>query len=47
MFENDMFAVAIVVVVFAVLAYDLSFNRGEWLAILSGFLHDTLREIRR
>jgi len=26
MFENDMFAVAIVAMVFAVLAYDLSFN---------------------
>jgi hypothetical protein len=47
MFENDMLAVAIVVVVFVVLAYDLSFNHGDWLAILSGFLNDTLREIRR
>jgi len=47
MFENDMFAVAIVAMVFAVLAYDLSFNHGEWLAILGGFANDTLREIRR
>ena len=47
MFDNDMFAIAIVVAVFAVLAYDLSFNHGDWLAILSRFLSDTLREIRR
>jgi hypothetical protein len=46
MFDNDMFAVAIVVAVFAVLAYDLSFNHGEWLAMLGGFLNDTLREFR-
>jgi hypothetical protein len=46
MFEDDMLAVAIVVVAFVVLAYDLSFNHGEWLAILGGFLNDTLREFR-
>ena len=47
MFENDMLAVALVVVVFAVLAYDLSFNHGEWLAIMGAFANDALREIRR
>jgi ammonia channel protein AmtB len=47
MFEEDMIAVAIVVVVFAVLAYDLSFNHGEWLAMLGGFANEALREIRR
>ena len=37
MAENDMLGVAIVVVVFALLAYDLGINHGEWFGIVNGY----------
>lgn len=46
MVENDMLGVAIVVVVFALLAYDLGINHGEWFGIVNGYAGDILREIR-
>ncbi len=33
--------------IFAILAYDLGFNHGEWFGILNGYADDILREIRR
>ena len=46
MLEKDMFAVGIVVVIFVLLAYDLSSNNGQWVGIVSGFANDVLRGIR-
>ena len=46
MVENDMLAVAIVVGLFAFLAYDLGINHGEWTGIVSGCAEDILPEIR-
>jgi len=38
--------IAIVVVVFGLLAYDLATNNGEWTRSVQAFVGDILREIR-
>ena len=46
MFGKDMLVVGIVIVIFVLLAYDLSSNNGEWFGIVNGFTNDVLREIQ-
>ncbi len=46
MLEKDMLLVGVVVVIFVLLAYDLSSNNGEWFGMVNGFANDILREIR-
>ena len=46
MFEENMLVVGIVILIFGLLAYDLSSNNGEWFGIVSGFANDVLSELQ-
>ena len=44
--DVDMVGVAVVVALFALLAYDLGANDGAWSASVVSLVNDILREIR-
>ncbi len=46
MFEKDMLPVAVVVVIFVLIAYDITSNNGEWTNSAMGFLQDAWRDFR-
>jgi hypothetical protein len=44
--ETDMIGVALIVALFALLAFDLGANDGAWSASLTTFANDVLSEIK-
>ena len=45
MFEKDMLPVAVVIVIFVLLAYDIAGNNGAWTTSAMEFFQDTLRDL--
>ena len=43
MFEEDMLPVAVVLVIFVLIAYDITSNNGEWTNSATEFLQDAWR----
>jgi hypothetical protein len=46
MAEENMLGLAVIVVIFGALAYDLASNNSMWTASVMSFADDVLREIR-